>query len=178
MSEQQFKEHIAQHLKSIRKGRALSLDAVAKLTGVSKAMLGQIERQESSPTIATLWKISSGLETSFSAFFASPSTDKLDQDSFPDDPNMKVKPIFPYQDDTKIEVLEICLINGHEQHSEPHNTGMIEHVHVKSGELSIYFGNTWHDLKVGDSIRFFADQPHAYKALTDSTVFHNIICYC
>ncbi len=31
-------------------------------------MLGQIEREESSPTIATLWKIASGFETSFSSF--------------------------------------------------------------------------------------------------------------
>ena len=55
MAEQAFKQHIAQHLKALRKAQGLSLDSVAKLTGVSKAMLGQIERQESSPTISTLW---------------------------------------------------------------------------------------------------------------------------
>ena len=60
---------IAQHLQSVRKGRGLSLDKTAKLTGVSKAMLGQIERGESSPTIATLWKIATGLECSFSSFW-------------------------------------------------------------------------------------------------------------
>ncbi len=37
-------------------------------TGVSKAMLGQIERNESSPTVATLWKITTGLNVPFSAF--------------------------------------------------------------------------------------------------------------
>ena len=61
---------IAQHLQSVRKGRGLSLDKTAKLTGVSKAMLGQIERGESSPTIATLWKIATGLECSFSSFLS------------------------------------------------------------------------------------------------------------
>jgi len=52
---------IAQHLQSVRKARGLSLDKTAQLTGVSKAMLGQIERGESSPTIATLWKIATVL---------------------------------------------------------------------------------------------------------------------
>jgi transcriptional regulator with XRE-family HTH domain len=59
---------IASHLKSLRKSRGLSLDKTAQLTGVSKAMLGQIERGESSPTIATLWKIATGLSASFSSF--------------------------------------------------------------------------------------------------------------
>ena len=42
-----FRAEIAQHLKSERKKKGLSLDKAAKLTGVSKAMLGQIEREES-----------------------------------------------------------------------------------------------------------------------------------
>lgn len=48
-------------LKSIRSDRGWSLDQTAAQTGVSKAMLGQIERGESMPTVATLWKIATGL---------------------------------------------------------------------------------------------------------------------
>ena len=48
---------IGEKLKAIRKEMNLSLDTAAKLTGVSKAMLGQIERGESTPTVLTLWKI-------------------------------------------------------------------------------------------------------------------------
>lgn len=177
MAEQEFKQHIAQHLKQLRKTQGLSLDAVAKLTGVSKAMLGQIERQESSPTISTLWKIASGLDASFSAFFATTAQEKNDFDNFPQDPNMKVKAIFPYESDTRIEVMEVLLTNHHEQHSEPHATRVIEHVQVLSGELSVFFDKSWHDLKTGQSLRFHADQPHGYKALTESTSFQNIICY-
>ena len=63
-------ETIAQRLKELRKLRGWSLEKKKKKTGVSKAMLGQIERGESSPTIGTLWKISSGLESSFSSFLS------------------------------------------------------------------------------------------------------------
>src|SRR6476659_6616138 len=60
--------NIARTLKALRQERGWSLDKTAEETGVSKAMLGQIEREESSPTIATLWKIASGFNVSFSSF--------------------------------------------------------------------------------------------------------------
>ena len=56
---------IAENLKRIRKENKWSLDTVSDMTGVSKSMLGQIERGESSPTISTLWKIATGLHISF-----------------------------------------------------------------------------------------------------------------
>lgn len=59
---------IGNKLKDIRNKRNLSLDEVTKLTGVSKAMLGQIERGQSNPTVSTLWKIATGLKVSFSLF--------------------------------------------------------------------------------------------------------------
>lgn len=48
---------IGERLKEIRNTRQLTLDDVSELTGVSKPMLGQIERGQSSPTINILWKI-------------------------------------------------------------------------------------------------------------------------
>ena len=52
---------LAENLRRMRENRRLSLDAVARLTGVSKSMLGQIERGEVNPTVASLWKIAGGL---------------------------------------------------------------------------------------------------------------------
>ncbi|MDF2663062.1 MAG: family transcriptional regulator, partial [Paenibacillus sp.] len=43
---------VGKNLKSIRKSRDLSLDKLAELTGVSKAMLAQVERGDSNPTIS------------------------------------------------------------------------------------------------------------------------------
>jgi transcriptional regulator with XRE-family HTH domain len=40
-------------------------------------MLGQIERGESSPTVATVWKISNGLKVSFTALLSSPQSDTI-----------------------------------------------------------------------------------------------------
>ena len=57
-------------LKQLRQQRGWSLSRLAEATGVSKAMLGQIERNESSPTVATLWKIATGLNVPFSTFIS------------------------------------------------------------------------------------------------------------
>ncbi|MFT6927045.1 MAG: transcriptional regulator with XRE-family HTH domain [Psychromonas sp.] len=172
-----FKSHIAKHLKSLRNKKKLSLDAAAKATGVSKAMLGQIEREESSPTISTLWKISSGLETSFSAFFADEPQLCSSETIFPNDPDMKIKTLFPFKADAGLEVFEITLTGHHKQMSSPHGAGVIEHIHVLEGQLSIYSDGEWHLLNSGESMRFFSDQAHGYQAISATVIFHNIVCY-
>ncbi len=175
MTEQQFKQGIAAHLKAIRKQRQLSLDAVAKLTGVSKAMLGQIEREESSPTIAKLWQIASGLETSFSAFFT--QTPEPDEHQYFPDPDMKVKSIFPYNPAVNYEIHEITLTNHHCQMSDAHAPGVIESIIVLQGDMEVLNDGHWEPVKQGKSLRFCADQPHGYKAITKTAVFQNIVSY-
>ena len=66
---------IGEKLKSLRNVRTMSLDDVSSLTGVSKPMLGQIERGQSIPTVTILWKIATGLKTPLSAFLEEPQTE-------------------------------------------------------------------------------------------------------
>ena len=61
-------KHISIQLKKLRTDKGWSLDQTSKETGISKAMLGQIEREESNPTVQTLWKIALGFNTSLSTF--------------------------------------------------------------------------------------------------------------
>ena len=58
----ELNEIIAENLKRLRTERGLSLGRLAELSGVSKVMLSQVEKGESSPTINTLWKIATGLQ--------------------------------------------------------------------------------------------------------------------
>ncbi|MCE0493130.1 helix-turn-helix domain-containing protein [Vibrio salinus] len=176
MSEQNFKQSVAARLKSIRSERNLSLDAVAKLTGVSKAMLGQIERGESSPTIAKLWQIVSGLETSFSAFFEQDQKPGAELD-FPNDPHMKVISIFPYNKSVNFEMHKVTLTSHHCQKSQPHAHGVIESVIVLEGDMEVLVNGTWHLVECGGKFRFHADQPHGYRAVTEKAVFQNIVSY-
>src|SRR5690242_13562169 len=61
------------NLRRLRTRRGLSLERLAQLSGVSRAMLGQIELGQSAPTINVLWKIARALEVPFSALLAEQS---------------------------------------------------------------------------------------------------------
>lgn len=56
------------NLKRLRKQHRLSLDDLASRSGVSRAMLGQIEQGKSIPSIKTLWQVSQALGVSVSWF--------------------------------------------------------------------------------------------------------------
>ena len=71
-SSQDMNTVISDNLRSLRQSLHLSLSEVSERTGVSKSMLGQIERNESSPTISTLWKIATGLQVSFTSLMERP----------------------------------------------------------------------------------------------------------
>src|SRR3546814_4287693 len=52
-----------------RKDAGLSLDELARRSGVSKSILSQIERDSTNPTIATVWRICAALERSPESLF-------------------------------------------------------------------------------------------------------------
>src|SRR5690242_12129276 len=57
----------------LRADRGLTLEGLAEVAGVSRAMLSRIERGESSPTAQLLNKVCDGLGITLSALFAEPA---------------------------------------------------------------------------------------------------------
>ncbi len=172
---------IASTLKALRKERGWSLDKTAQETGVSKAMLGQIERGESSPTISTLWKIASGFNVPFSLFIGEEQRDHSSGQTktfHPSDSKIKVLTLFPYDEKIKCEMFLIELLPGCEHISSPHKPGVIEHVLVAEGVIEVFLNNSWKPLKKGEGLRFKADQPHGYRNLSEqNSTIHDIIHY-
>jgi len=179
-------KHISLTLKALRRERGWSLDKAAEETGVSKAMLGQIEREESSPTIATLWKIASGFRTSFSSFIEDISTDFKEpiyragetKHLHPQDEKIRVMPLFPFDQELNFEIFIIELLPGCEHLSPPHKHGVIEHVIVVEGEIEVLVNDVWQLLSKGEGLRFNANQPHGYRNRTSAIAcFHDVIHY-
>ena len=179
-------QKISHTLKSLRQSKAWSLDVASQQTGVSKAMLGQIERGESSPTISTLWKIATGFEVSFSSFIENLDSSHLPlihinkslKQLHPKDDKIRVMPLFPYEKSLKFEVFIIELLPKCEHLSPGHKKGVVEHIIVSSGEIEVMINNIWHPLKQQEGLRFNADQPHGYRNVKGKkAVFHNMIHY-
>jgi XRE family transcriptional regulator, regulator of sulfur utilization len=177
---------IANTLKTLRKERGWSLDKTAQKTGVSKAMLGQIEREESSPTIATLWKIATGFQTSFSSFIEEISNDTNNplyrvgdtKILHPDDEKIRVLPLFPFDKELNFELFVIELLPGCEHLSPPHENNVVEHIVVVSGQMEVLIDGCWRSLNKGEGLRFNANKPHGYRNTSqDLSCFHDIIHY-
>lgn len=175
-------QSISKHLRKVRKEKGLSLDKAAAVTGVSKAMLGQIERGESSPTIATLWKIATGLECSFSSFLSDSDSAVISQsnrvqEAFANDTNMTVKTLFPFNPQTGFEMFELSLSAHHEQHSTAHQIGVTEHIYVTKGTLSVLQDGAWQAYGAGEQCLLRADQAHGYRDEVGETRFIAVIHY-
>lgn len=161
-------EIVANNLKAIREEKKLSLDKVAELTGVSKSMLGQIERGESNPTITTVWKIANGLKISFTALINTPQQDTAIigrnevKPLIEDNGKYRIYPYFPYEDGRRFEMYSVEIDKGGYLSADAHTEGTQEFITVYDGELTIRVNNQEFAVKEGDSIRFRADKPHAY----------------
>ena len=175
---------IGNKLKDIRNKRNLSLDEVTKLTGVSKAMLGQIERGQSNPTVTTLWKISTGLKVSFSLFIDENHDDlnvisQNDINPILEDNNkMRLYPIFPFDANKGFEIFTIELESDCNHMSTPHSDGVEEYIIVTEGKIEMDIDNKKFTLQKGNSMRFTANKPHTYKNINKGlSTFQNIILY-
>lgn len=164
-----IQKNIGDNLRTIRKNRGASLDQIAELTGVSKAMLGQIERGDSNPTVSTLWKIARGLQISFSSLIQEEDSNitvvKLESITPVTESNgdYRVYSIFPFDPRKKFEIFTVEVEPGCTHISERHNEGLEEHITVISGELELSIGEEHFVLSTGDSIRFLANKVHSYK---------------
>lgn len=159
---------LARNLKAIREREKLSLEKVSELSGVSKTMIGQIERGESSPTLTTIWKIANGLKTSFTSLINNPQPDTKVvlrneiQVLSEDNGRYRVYPCFPFQGDRRFEVYSVEIEKDGELSSNSHREGTEEFITVFEGEVTICVNECEYKLTNGDSIRFKADRPHTY----------------
>jgi XRE family transcriptional regulator, regulator of sulfur utilization len=174
---------IADNLKKLREERRLSLDRVAKLSGVSKSMLGQIERGEVNPTVSTVWKISNGLKISFTQLMSRPETDIEIVDKAEIQPliedNGKVRnfPVFPFDSIRRFEMYNLELDGGGHLIAEAHPQGTQEFITIFSGEITIDVNGESSVVTKGNSMRFKADCPHAYKNTGDDICSISMVIY-
>lgn len=160
---------IGANLRALRTQRGLSLDATARLTGVSRTQLGQIELGNLSPSVATVWKLARGFEVPFATLLsadANVSTAVLRRASarrlVSADGRFSSRALFPFGPKNHVEFYELFLAAHSREDAEAHQRGTRENLVVTSGQLEVVIGDQRHELGEGDAIVFTADVPHAY----------------
>ncbi len=158
------------NLRRLRTRRGLSLERLAQISGVSRAMLGQIELGQSAPTINVLWKIARALEVTFSALISArtqsgalvlrSAESKLLTSK---DRSFSSRALFPFDEPRRVEFYELRLSAGSTEDADAHPPGTSENLVVTAGTIEIDVAGDTHKLETGDSILFEADTPHAYR---------------
>ena len=159
-------------LKEARRAKGLSLEAVANLSGVSRSMVSQIERGESSPTISTLWNLTRALQVDFAGLLdAEADTDRIDVLRAAEAPaidNMgqgcRIRILSPPEEAGRHEIYDLVLAAGGALKSQPHARGAREQLTVIEGAVEVTSGQATRRLAAGDTARYAADLPHAIAA--------------
>ena len=174
---------VAENLRRIREERKMSLDAVSRLSGVSKSMLGQIERGDVNPTISTVWKIANGLRISFTALMSRPEMDcevvdvQAMEPLLEDDGHYRNYPVFSFDGERRFEMLYIELDVGSVLQAESHPEGTQEFVMLFSGALSVEVDGEVLRIDSGGALRFRADRPHRYENVGDVLCRLSMVIY-
>ena len=166
-------------LKEARRAKGLSLEAVANLSGVSRSMVSQIERGESSPTISTLWNLTRALQVDFAGLLEDansadqievlknsevPSIDNMGQ-------NCRIRILSPPEEAGGHEVYDIEFDTNGSLNSQPHARGAHEQLTVLDGAVQVKSGTAVSELQTGDTARYAADVTHSITANGPARVF-------
>lgn len=176
---------VGTNLRRLRAEHKLSLEGLAQASGVSRAMLGQIELGQSTPTINVLWKIARALNVPFSALIAGEHKNTvkvLDAASAKilssHDGTFSSRALFPFDQARNVEFYELRLAARSAEQAEPHPPGTVENLVVTSGAVEIVVGEECHRLSTGDAIQFEADVPHEYRNRGDrQAVMYLVMTY-
>ena len=160
---------VGTNLRRLRKERSLSLEALARASTVSRAMLGQIELGQSAPTINVLWKISRALGVPFSTLISTSSSNATAvmpvaraRVLTSHDGAFRSRPLFPSGEPRNVEFYELKLAGKSVEDANPHPPGTLENLVVARGAIDLTVGGTSHHLDTGDAILFEADVAHQY----------------
>ena len=158
------------NLARLRSERQLSLDALARLSGVSRAMLAQIESARSVPSIKVLSKIAAALKVSVSAFlrrYAVHGFEHLPADRaarlLTSNGRFATRALYPDAEPVAAEFHELRIAPLHTEPGTRRPPGTMVHLVVSEGTLEISVHDRRQLLATGDAIVFDADQPHTLR---------------
>jgi transcriptional regulator with XRE-family HTH domain len=160
-------------LQALRLSRNLTLDDLARNSGVSKSVLSQIERDRTNPTLGTLWRLAQALGVEIEDLLRrrrkSAGISVLDEHSTPillsSDRRCTIRILGPLDLAGRIEWYEMRFESGGALVSEPHEPGTTEHLTVLEGQVEVESGRHRERalLGLGQTARYRADQPHAIR---------------
>ena len=170
-------------IQRLRKAYNMSLGELSEQSGVAKSIISQIERNETNPTLSTVYRLSRALDTSIDEVL------KADSGTlFLEHQVKSAIPILESQDGLcRLAITGplnlIDLTQWYDFHakpnglleSDPHPPGTVEHLYILKGEVEITVGEEVKTAKTGEAIRYRGDVPHKIRNLGTVDAHANMI---
>jgi XRE family transcriptional regulator, regulator of sulfur utilization len=168
----------------LRKAYNLSLSELSGQSGVAKSIISQIERNETNPTLATIWRLSQALDVSIERVLRA-----ADDEAFLEKSSRGDTPIL-VSDDGKCRLAIIGWIKtvewlqwyefsadpGGVLESEGHQRGSVESLSVSEGELEVEVGGATERAKAGETLRYRSDRPHMIRNVSQKPASATMVC--
>jgi len=165
--------NLGKKIKRIRQDKGMRLSDLATMTEYSISFLSQLENNKISPSVVTLYRLSSAFERPIGYFFEDfegPDSYSVRRDErkkmLLDDGEIQVELLSPNLKDKKMEALIIRIEKGHVSGEKTHigeEVGL-----VVKGKICVSLEGNDNILEQGDSIYFPATIPHRIENIGDS----------
>jgi transcriptional regulator with XRE-family HTH domain len=155
-------------IQRLRKAYNMSLGELAEQSGVAKSIISQIERNETNPTLATIWRLSQALETNIEVMLRGEERPAFIEHMRPGSiPLLR-------SEDGLCQLSIIGWLNtvdwvqwywfeaepGGVLESEPHQAGSVENLSVVQGSLQVTIGTESKTVQSGETLRYRGDLDH------------------
>jgi XRE family transcriptional regulator, regulator of sulfur utilization len=159
-------------IRALREAMGFSLRDLAERSGVSAPMLSQVERGETSPTLAVAEKIAGGLELTLSQLLRLDEGEHVAVSRAGERRRYErgghrfeeLTPPLPGQRaDVSLHTLKAGATTGGPDDPPMHEPGSRETAVVLTGVVALIVEGTRHELHTGDSVTFDADLPHHFE---------------
>ncbi len=163
---------VGARVRALREAMDLSLRDLAERSGVSAPMLSQVERGETSPTLAIAAKIATGLELTLSQLLrldegqhvaVSRAGERRRYERGGHRIEELTPPLPGQRADVSLHTLRQGGSTGGREDPPMHEPGSRETAVVLTGTLALIVDGDRYELRAGDSVTFDADLPHHFE---------------
>ena len=161
----------------LRKAYNLSLSELSEQSGVAKSIISQIERNETNPTLATIWRLAQALDVSIERVLRdsddSPFIEKLSRGDTPilvsDDGKCRLAITGWIKTVEWLQCYDFIADPGGVLESDAHQRGAVECLSAIEGELQVEVGGETEIVRAGETLRYRVDRPHLIRNAGDGS---------
>ncbi|MDE2579262.1 MAG: helix-turn-helix transcriptional regulator [Hyphomicrobiales bacterium] len=168
----------------LRRAYNLSLSELSEQSGVAKSIISQIERNETNPTLATIWRLAQALDVSIERVLQGaqdePFVEKSSRGDTPilmsEDGKCRLAIIGWIKTVEWLQWYDFSAEPGGVLESEAHQRGSIECLSVLEGELEVQVGDAVETARAGETLRYRCDRPHLIRNTSKKPAHATMVC--